>query len=239
MTQKNSTETGPTSKRDTTALALLGAMFVALAMVGSASLSAIGPNIFQEIGDFVGIGRTSSIQAEQARQAAAIKALGQMVQTVSTDLNTVTSRIKATENNEMASSDRFALVDADLAALVTEVRAIRTSRSDAADSIQEPMDRLDLSMEANRAEIASLRSSFDEHDQAYRKEFSSVNKRLDRLEQLVSRDLTASVRTVARKKQQVRRRARPETMRSQTENANMTMWGNPAGPTTYAPYAQR
>src|SRR5256885_2197989 len=133
MTKTNQPEAAsavPASKRDTTALVLLGAMFIALAMIGSASLSAVGPSAFQDIVNAIGFGRNSAIEAEQRRQAAVLDALSEMVHTVSADVGTLTTRVKFAGQNDVTVNDRFSLLDADIAALVAEIRSLRAAGSE-------------------------------------------------------------------------------------------------------------
>ena len=200
MTKTNQSEAAsaaPASKRDTTALVLLGAMFIALAMIGSASLSAVGPSAFQDIVNAIGFGRSSAIEAEQRRQAAVLEALSDMVHTVSTDVGTLATRVKFADQNDVTVSDRFSLIDADIAALVAEIRSLRTGGSETS----EPgtVVRVDNGLKAAQTDILELRSSFDGHEQIYRKDMASVTKRIDRLEQLVNRDFTSSIHPQVRR----------------------------------------
>jgi hypothetical protein len=198
MTQTNQAEAARTSKRDTTALVLLGAMFIALAMIGSASLSAVGPSAFQDIVNAIGFGRSAAIETEQRRQAAVLDALSEMVHTVSADIGTLTTRVKFADQNDVVVSDRFSLLDADIAALVAEIRSLRIAGSEN----YEPgsVDSVDSGLRTVHTDILNLRSSFDAHEQIYRKDMASMTKRIDRLEQLVNnRDLTSSIQPQMRK----------------------------------------
>jgi hypothetical protein len=197
MTQTNQSDVARPSKRDTTALVLLGAMFIALAMIGSASLSAVGPSAFQDIANAIGLGRSSAIEAEQRRQAAVLDALSEMVHTVSADVGSLSIRVKSAGQHDVAVSDRFALLDADIAALVAEIRSLRSTGSET--SGPATVIRIDHGLEATQTDILALRSSFDAHEQIYRKDMAGITKRIDRLEQLVNRDLTSSIRTQTRK----------------------------------------
>lgn len=197
MTQTNQPDVARPSKRDTTALVLLGTMFIALAMIGSASLSAVGPSAFQDIVNAIGFGRSSAIEAEQRRQAAVLDALSDMIHTVSTDVGSLSTRVKSADQNEVAVSDRFALLDADIAAVVAEIRSLRTTGSET--SGPATVVRIDNGLEAAQTDIVALRSSFDAHEQIYRKDMAGITKRIDRLEQLVNRDLTSSIRAQTRK----------------------------------------
>jgi hypothetical protein len=193
MTQTNQAEAARTSKRDTTALVLLGAMFIALAMIGSASLSAVGPSAFQDIVNAIGFGRNSAIEAEQRRQAAVLEALSDMVHTVAADVGSLSNRAKISDQTEVAVSDRFSLLDADIAALVAEIRSLRVTANEASEHAS--VIRVDPGLEIAQTDIVALRSSFDAHEQTYRKDIATINKRIDRLEQLANRDYTSSIRT--------------------------------------------
>jgi hypothetical protein len=197
MTQTNQSDVARPSKRDTTALVLLGAMFIALAMIGSASLSAVGPSAFQDIVNAIGFGRSAAIEAEQRRQAAVLDALSEMVHTVSADVGTLSGRAKLVDHNEMAVNDRFSLLDADIAALVAEIRLLRATGSET--SGPPTVISVDSGQEAAQADILALRSSFDAHEQIYRKDMASMTKRIDRLEQIVNRDFTSAIQTQMRK----------------------------------------
>jgi hypothetical protein len=220
MTQTNQAEAARTSKRDTTALVLLGAMFIALAMIGSASLSAVGPSAFQDIVNAIGLGRSAAIETEQRRQAAVLDALSEMVHTVSADVGTLTTRVKFADQNDVAVSDRFSLLDSDIAALVAEIRSLRTVGSDPFDP--GPVDHVDNDLRAAQTDILALRSSFDAHEQIYRKDMASMTKRIDRLEQIVNnRDLTSSIQTQMRKSK-VRRAPRGITTARVRNNTSAT-----------------
>jgi uncharacterized FlaG/YvyC family protein len=196
MTQTTQSDIARPSKRDTTALVLLGAMFIALAMIGSASLSAVGPSAFQDIVSAIGFGRSAAIEAEQRRQAAVLDALGEMVHTVSADVGSLSTRVKFSAQHDVTVSDRFALLDADIAALVAEIRLLRTT---AAERAPETVIRVDHTQTAMQSDILALRSSFDAHEQTYRTDMASMSKRIDRLEQIVNRDVTSSIRPQVRR----------------------------------------
>jgi hypothetical protein len=66
----------PRDKIDTTALALFGAMFLGLALVGGSSLWEPVTNAFQSVTQNFGTGNMSAIEVEQRRQAEDIKKLG-------------------------------------------------------------------------------------------------------------------------------------------------------------------
>jgi len=184
-------------------LALLGAMFIVLAIVGGASLSAAGTGALQKVVSVIGIGNTSAIEAEQRRQAEVLATLEPMIHSVSTEVNVINKRlVKSGDHDNATLNDRFAAVDADIAALVAEIKSLRQTRT--TEAWANPVGQLDKS-------VLALRSSFDEHQQAYRKDMGTINKRLDRLEQFMARDLTGSIHLTARKKPVVRRRPHIKT----------------------------
>src|SRR5215216_4997277 len=65
MTCDNGPGVKRTPRRHATALALLGAMFIALAMVCGASLSAGGSSVLHEVMNALSFGRMSTIESEQ------------------------------------------------------------------------------------------------------------------------------------------------------------------------------
>src|SRR5262245_3068636 len=193
---KNQTTVARASKHDTTALALLGAMFIVLAIVGGASLSAAGTGALQKIVSLIGFGNASAVETEQRRQAAVLATLQSTIYAVSADVGTLNKRlIKSGDYDSATVNDRFAVVDADIAALVAEIKSLRQARTT---DWANPVGQLDAS-------ILALRSSFDEQQEAYRRDIGTINKRLDKLEQAMARDLTGSIHLATRKKP-VRRR---------------------------------
>src|SRR5215208_6692642 len=113
------------SKRDTTALALVGAMFVALAIVCGVSLSAIGSGPLNDVMNAMGFGRFSAIEAEQRRQAAVLASLEPVLQGMATEVSMLNRRTKAGDQDSVAFNDRFALVDSDIIALMGEIKSVR------------------------------------------------------------------------------------------------------------------
>ena len=208
MSHKSQTQGLTKSRRDTTALALLGAMLVALALVCGASLSAAGAGAFNHVMDTFGFGRVSAVEAEQHRQAATLTALESVIYSISADVGALNRRVKTTDQNSPAVNERFAMVDTDIAALVAEIKAMRAARAENGEPWVEPVGRLDTALSSARTDVLALRSSLDETSQAFRKDISSINGRLDKLEQAVARDLTSSVRPPVRRKI-VRRKPHP------------------------------
>jgi hypothetical protein len=234
MTHKNQ-QAVQKSKRDTTALALLGAMLVVLAIVCGTSLSAAGAGAFQHVMNTFGFGRTADIEAEQQRQAATLAALEPVIQTMAADLGTLNRRVKTTDANPTI-NERFAAMDADIAGLVAEIKAMRTSQT-SSQSWVDPVGRLDTAVSSTQSDVLALRSSFDEQSHAFRKDIGAINKdigginrRLDRLEQTLSHDLTSAIHVPVRKRF-VRRKPRPHVV----ANRETSWWTGTLPPQTMAP----
>jgi hypothetical protein len=213
------------SKRDTTALALLGAMLVVLAIVCGTSLSAAGAGAFHQVMNAFGLGRFADIEAEQQRQAASLAALEPVIQNMAADVGTLNRRVKTADSN-LAVNERFAAMDADIAALVAEIKAMRTTQT-SAQSWVDPVSRLDTALSTSQSDVLALRSSFDEQSQVFRKDIGSINKRLDKLEQTLARDLTASIHVPLRRKF-VRRKPRPHMIA-----VGSPLWSNTLPPQTF------
>jgi chromosome segregation ATPase len=200
-----------TAKTDTTALALLGTMLLALAIGAGAYLADGRSSALRDIVQVVGIGRTSAIETEQRRQLATIAELERTVQAVSSELAGMNARIAGADRQDSHVADRFALVEADIGALVAELRNLRAAARQAEPAAMSgPVaDHLNNAVTAAQSDIAALRSSIDEQDRTSREKIDAIANRLDRVErQLATRDLTGSIRPVSRKKI-VKRKMRP------------------------------
>lgn len=233
-----------TAKTDATALALLGAMLLALAIGGGASLADGRSSALRDIMQVVGIGRTSTIETEQGRQLATIAELERTVQAVSSELAGMNARI-AGDRHDSHVADRFALVEADIGALAAELRSLRTAtrKSEPAAMSGWVADHLNNAVTAAQGDIAALRSSIDEHDRTTREEIDTIAHRLDRLEHKLMtrdligstnpRDLTGSIRPAPRKKV-VRRKARAVGAAKPAVEKNDIWGGTAAQATTFA-----
>src|SRR3954454_12281848 len=81
------------SRRDTTAMALLMAMGLAVALTGGAGLSAFGSGALQETLRLIGIGQDGATAEEQQRQARSIAELQRRVASMSGDFAELNSRV--------------------------------------------------------------------------------------------------------------------------------------------------
>jgi hypothetical protein len=210
------------SRRDSAALALLGGMLLALAVIMGVSLSGAASGVVRTaLGVF---GLDAEFSTEQRRHAEAIAGIEQRVDDVMAEVGGLASRANVARYHDAAVSDRFATIETDIAALAVEIRALRAPRNEA--SAGAPRARVDF-LEATVVEVgssvASLRSSLDEFAEAYRKDIAAlaqthrkdianlaqthrkdiadVVKRLDRVEQAVAaREVTSSIRIPVRKR---------------------------------------
>jgi hypothetical protein len=236
-----------TSKTDTTALALLGAMLLALAIGGASSLADGRSSALRDVMQVAGIGRTSAIETEQRRQLAAIAELERTVQAVSGELAGMSARLKAAGHQDVDVNDRFALVEADIGALTTELRTLRAAARQAEPAAMSGWvaDHLNNAVTAAQSDIAALRSSIDEHDRTSREELDTITSRLDRIEhRLMTRDLTASTGPASRdvtgsirpapRKKIVKRKARPVGAAKPGVEKNDIWQGTAAHATTYS-----
>ena len=212
------------SRRDSTALALLGAMLLVLAMTMGVSMTAAASGGFQDIVRTVkaAFGIEDALVTEQQRQASIVAVLERRLHTVTTEVGSLTSRALSTRYQDAAVSDRFTTLETDISALTAEIRALRAPRIEV--TAGAPAAQVDF-LEATLVEVGSgvvtLRSSFDEFAQSTRKDIADlaqlqrktiadITSRVDRIEQLVTtRDLTGSIRTTVRKKKVRIRRAAP------------------------------
>lgn len=206
------------SRRDSAALAFLGAMLLVLALVMGVSMSAAASGGIQDLVRSVKavFGADETLVTEQQRQASVIAVLERRVHDVTAEVGGLTSRAHLARYQDAAVSDRFATIETDIAALTAEIRELRTARNEVpADGQRERAAHLERGLAAAGNDILALRSSLD------------ITTRVDRIEQMVaSREVTGSVRPV-RKKKRVRRH--PAVVRS-GEIAPFMPFGHPVLP---------
>jgi hypothetical protein len=286
----------PRDKIDTTAMALFGAMFLGLALVGGSSLWPSVSSAFQQITQSGGAD-TAVIEAEQRKQADALRRLERGIIKVALEQDTMTKQVdhydtsvsyrfgqieaeisgldanalaaeqrkqadairklerglikvgieqdstnKQLDHADSGSVYRFGQVEAGIATLESKLKA-----DTAAGALSDAIGQLGVAAAHTRTDIYGLRSSLDEHVQAYRKEIAAIAtrldaveqasqshridalvERLDRLEQLVSRDMTSSIRPPARKKALVKRKHRAaQAVRTEAQPAYPPQMGYP------------
>jgi hypothetical protein len=159
----------PLPKHDPVAFTFLIAMALAAAVVTGASLSGVASGAVQDMLRTAGFGQDSEIKAEQRRQSLALAK-------IETSFGLVRGEV-AMLNARIADAERLHLA----AAKEAPAPGPGSGHVDAG------------------IDLATLRTSLDEHAERNRYEFSAVNKRIDWLEQLVysPADVTGSVAPVA------------------------------------------
>jgi chromosome segregation ATPase len=165
-------------------------MVLAVAVTAGASFSAAGSGALQQAVRTMGFGRDTEIQAEQRKQATSIAELERIISRMDNEIGGLTTRMADAET----AGERIARLDGELAAVTVEMKEMRQrSEAAAAEAWRKPVDHLNTAVTGTRSDIISLRSSLDASDQQRRGELGALAKRLDRLEQTLARDNTASI----------------------------------------------
>jgi hypothetical protein len=184
-----------TPKSDSTALALLIGMVLAVGVSAAASFSAAGSGALQQTLRTLGFGRETEIQAVQRKQATALAEFERLISRMDNEIGALTTRVTRSESNEAALGERVARLDGGLAALGTDVKELRAqSEAAATEAWRKPVDHLTAAVTGARSDIITLRSSIDAYDQLRRNDIGAIMRRIDRLEQAIAaREATASI----------------------------------------------
>jgi hypothetical protein len=182
-------------KSDSTALALMIGMVLAVAVTAGASLHSAGSGALQQGLHALGFGRDTEIQAEQSKQATTLAEIERILGRMDNEIGGLTTRITRAESDETAASEQLARLDGGLAAMGPEVKELRARSETAGGELwRKPVDHLNAAVTGARTDILALRSSLDAYDQQRKGDIGALAKRLDRLEQaVVGRDATASI----------------------------------------------
>ncbi len=177
----------PKSRRDTTGFALLIAMGLALAITAGAGLSATATGVLQDTLRIAGFGRESAIEQELQRQGNTVAELQHTISAMRSEVSAVNSWLEARSDADV--QERLTKLDGVVGSLKTEVLAIRSETGDDAAELNKA-----------RADLGTLRSSFDGREDSERKVLAALTKRLNRLEVAVSTgDVTGSIRNMRRR----------------------------------------
>jgi hypothetical protein len=182
-----------TPRRDSTALALMVAMVVAVAVSGGASLSAVGSGAFQDVLRTLGFGRESEIQAEQRKQATTVAEMERIISRMDNEIGALVTRVARTESAEAATGERLAKLDGGLEAVGGEVKDLRARSENVGEPWRKPVDHLNAAVTGARGDIITLRSSLDAYEQSRRSDVTALTRRLDRLERAIAREVTSSI----------------------------------------------
>jgi cell division protein FtsL len=163
----------PARKSDLTALTLFIAIGFAVAITGGVTLSGAAMGTLQQALRALDFGRdareaAATVAREQRRQAQSIGKLERVLDNVVAEIATLNSRV--------------------------DVASSVPARSDVASA---DIGKLNATIGKQNLEIGALRSSITEHEKSRRDDVATINKRLDRLETLMTgtgHDLTGSIR---------------------------------------------
>jgi len=194
----SSNPAGRKPKRDSTALALMVAMVVAVAVSGGASLSAVGTGAFQDVLRTLGFGRETEIQAEQRKQATLVADMERLISRMDNEIGVLTTRVALAESSEAATSELIARLDGGIGTLGSELKELRARSEVAGEPWRKAVDHLKGAVTGTRGDIITLRSSLDAYEQSRRSDVTALTRRLDRLEQALARELTSSIQNPPR-----------------------------------------
>jgi hypothetical protein len=165
---------------------LATAILISFAIAAGSVLSTLDAPIFEEITS--GKWLTRSFSQAQERNSAAIAKLERDVGATTTDIDFVASRIGAAiQRSESSALDRFAEVEARLAALKERFATVQATQAMA------------RAPDADQSDF-TLRSSLHELAAAHNGAVSAITRRLDRIEVMVgiSTDVMSSARSARR-----------------------------------------
>jgi hypothetical protein len=171
---------------------ILAAVGISLSIALGCSLGSLDMAQVEEVatGQFL----IRPLAEAQQRNAAAITTLEHTVGSISRDIDFVTARVSATiRRNEDQAHDRFAHLDAEIAALKDRIAGIQHARVAPVQAAQPPEPLQDVS---------GLRTSLHDLSAAHTGAVTAINKRLERIEVMVglSTDMTSSVADPAGRK---------------------------------------
>jgi hypothetical protein len=186
---------------------ILAAIGISFAIALGSIISSLDMAQVEEVatGQFL----TRPLAEAQQRNASAITTLEHTVGAISKDIDFVTARVGATiRRNEDQAYDRFAHLDAEIAALKDKIAGIQHASLVQAQAAEPPQD------------ITGLRSSLHDLNVAHAGAVTAINKRLERIEVMVGlttdmtssvSDPTAKVRRVVTAAKQAKKRPPAET----------------------------
>ena len=252
MTQQTKPSPLAVTRRDSAALAFLGAMLLVLALVIGVSMSAAASGGVQDIVRTIkaAFGSADTLAVEQEYQAQVIQTLERRIQAVTAEVRGLTSRQQINRYQDAAVSDRFSTIETDIAALTAELRTLRAAHNATSAA---RVDFLEATLVEVGGGVTALRSSFDAFAESQRKEIADlaestrkdiaglaqstrknitdITTRIDRIEQtLAARDVTASIPTPARKKKAAKKRRPVTVARGSAEFAPFQAVPNPMFP---------
>jgi hypothetical protein len=191
----SSAPSGRPRKGDSTALALMIGMVLAVAVTAGAAFHSAGSGALQAGLKALGFGRDTEIQAEQRRQAQSLSELERIMNRMDNEIGGLTTRMSRTESADAAAGDRLGALDKGIAGIATDVKDLRArAETGSGDGWKKPVEHLNAAVTGTRSDIINLRSSIDAFEQTRRSDIGTLNRRVERLEQaLIARDATSSI----------------------------------------------
>jgi hypothetical protein len=190
----SSARSGRPRKGDSTALALMIGMVLAVAVTAGAAFHSAGSGALQAALKSLGFGRDTEIQAEQRRQAQSLSELERIMNRMDNEIGGLTTRMSRTESADAAAGARLGALDNGIAGLATDVKDLRARAEAGGEGWKKPVEHLNTAVTGARSDIINLRSSIDAFEQTRRSDIGTLNRRVERLEKaLIARDATSSV----------------------------------------------
>src|SRR3954470_22068815 len=121
----SSARSGRPRNGDSTALALMIGMVLAVAVTAGAAFHSAGSGALQAGLKALGFGRDTEIQAEQRRQGTTLSELERIINRMDNEIGGLTTRMGRTESLDAAAGKRLGALDSGLAGLATDVKDLR------------------------------------------------------------------------------------------------------------------
>jgi hypothetical protein len=193
---------------------ILAAIGISLAIALGSGISSLDMAQVEEVatGRFL----TRPLTEAQERNASAIATLEHTVGAASKDIDFVTARVSATiRRNEDQAYDRFAHLDAEIAALKDRIAGIQHA------SLVHTSVAPTRLPEVPQQDVSGLRSSLHDLSAAHTGAVTAINKRLERIEVMVglTTDMTSSVANPAAKVRRTETAAKPARKQPPAETA--------------------
>lgn len=203
-------------RSDGSALLLLAAVGLALAVTGGATLSGLATGALQAAVRSTGFGQGETLESEQRRQARSVASLEARLAQLSDQIGGLARHsAAAAATGEARAQEQLARLESEIAALRTE---LQIQRSAVAQTVAPdgPADPHATALAQAGIGLAALRSSFDERDRARGEQIAAVARRIDRLEQMmIAPEATGSIRPQAAPAAAVRKRGAARGLQAQ------------------------
>lgn len=199
------------ARRSFNASTMLAGVLIAVAVTGVATLSAAGSGALQHAIEFAGFGKSSAVETEQQRQAAAIAGLDAMVATMSNELGDLSRQNQVSGSHHDDLLARVAELDREIGSLREKIAREGLFQQDTVlrGALTDLTD-LQTTVDQNKNAIAGLQASVQQSEAAQQQSLAEIARRLHQLESSVAgREVTSSVTKPAKPRAKVARKQRP------------------------------